>query len=178
MNDDVYALAERLLATGLEAMPARERKVIEKVARRLVISRNINREIDDQLTLGQRLADKVAAIGGSWGFIGGFALFLLLWVAVNVWLLSRPFDPFPFIFLNLMLSMLAAIQAPIIMMSQNRHAQRDRLRAIQDYEVNLKAELEIVALSERVEIIETRILARLEAKLDALASAAGPKPAE
>lgn len=163
MNTEVYRLAERLLSAGLETLPVRERQVIERVAHKLAVSRDINTEIDAQLTFGQRLADRVAKVGGSWAFIIGFALFLLSWGGLNGWLLSRPFDPFPFIFLNLMLSMLAAIQAPVIMMSQNRHAERDRLRAIQDFEVNLKAELEIAALAERVEVLHAELCSRIDA---------------
>jgi uncharacterized membrane protein len=168
MNTEVYALAERLLSAGLDTMPEHDRRVIERVAHKLAVSRNVNREIEEQLTVGQRLADKVASVGGSWSFISSFGAFLALWALLNGWLLTRPFDPFPFIFLNLMLSMLAAIQAPIIMMSQSRQADRDRLRAIQDYEVNLKAELEIAALAQRVDAIELQQLTRIEAKIDSL----------
>ena len=103
-------------------------------------------------SFGERVADRVASFGGSWPFIGLFGAFLVLWVLVNTLLLvNKPLDPYPFIFLNLLLSMLAAIQAPIIMMSQNRHSKRDREMAEHDYEVNLKAEIEILALHDKLE---------------------------
>ena len=105
---------------------------------------DVNERFDSQLTYGERLADRVAEFGGSWGFIIGFGLILVAWIAVNtVALLRQPFDPYPYILLNLVLSCLAAIQAPIIMMSQNRQEAKDRLHAEHDYQVNLKAELEI-----------------------------------
>jgi len=104
------------------------------------------------MTFGQRIADKVATFGGSWTFIISFALFLLLWILINVfWLANRAFDPYPFILLNLILSSLAAIQAPVIMMSQNRQEEKDRDRAKKDYMVNLKSELEIRMLHEKID---------------------------
>ena len=105
------------------------------------IARNMSQEFADQLTFGQRLADRVAAFGGSWTFISLFGAVLFLWIVLNWFLLLRlnsTFDPYPYILLNLVLSMLAAIQAPVILMSQNRQAHRDRLDAEHDYEVNLK----------------------------------------
>lgn len=105
-------------------------------------------------TWQEKMADKVVTFGGSWGFIVSFFMVLLGWMAVNAWLLTRPFDPYPFIFLNLMLSCLAAIQAPIIMMSQNRMEAKDRKRAVEDYHVNLKAEAEIRDLRERLIVME------------------------
>ncbi len=109
-------------------------------------------ESDAERTLGQRLADRIADFGGSWPFISMFGLFLIAWMIVNSFILAtRPFDPFPYILLNLVLSCLAAIQAPIIMMSQNRQEERDRLRAMHDYQVNLKAELEIRHLHQKVD---------------------------
>lgn len=118
--------------------------IFERIARRDAVTRNPTAELQETRTFGERLADRVANFGGSWTFIMLFFAFLLLWAVVNtVVLVSRAFDPYPFIFLNLMLSMLAALQAPIIMMSQNRQAHRDRLAAQNDYEVNLKAEVEI-----------------------------------
>lgn len=109
---------------------------------------------EEKLTVGQRVADKVAAFGGSWGFIISFFSFILIWIALNVFILmNKGFDPYPFILLNLLLSCLAAIQAPIIMMSQNRMEEKDRARAIRDYNVNLKAELEIIQIMEKLEIL-------------------------
>jgi CRP/FNR family cyclic AMP-dependent transcriptional regulator len=118
------------------------------------VTRNANLEEEERLTFGQRVADRVASFGGSWTFISIFAAVLLLWVFINsVILLHHPFDPFPFILLNLFLSMLAAIQAPVIMMSQNRQAQKDRLRNDLDYQIDTKAELEIAHLHKKVDQI-------------------------
>src|SRR5690606_23754192 len=103
-----------------------------------------NRSFDAQLSIGERLADRVAAFGGSWTFIGLFLTAMIVWMAINQ-RLARPFDPFPFILLNLMLSCLAALQAPVIMMSQNRQAAKDRSDARLDYEVNVRAEVQIAA---------------------------------
>jgi uncharacterized membrane protein len=112
----------------------------------------IQEQQEGELTFGQKLADQVASFGGSWFFILSFFSFIIGWIGINVWLLaSRPFDPFPFILLNLILSCVAAIQAPIIMMSQNRQEQKDRQRSEQDYKINLKAELEIKILSEKID---------------------------
>ncbi len=115
------------------------------------VTRNLNEEEEERLTFGQRIADKVAAFGGSWTFIIVFTVILLVWMAINVYLAARAFDPYPFILLNLVLSSLAAFQAPVIMMSQNRQAQKDRLKGDLDYEVNLKAELEVAQLHNKVD---------------------------
>lgn len=152
MENHVTALAQRLLNTGFEEMSERERRVIERIAKRLQVSRNINREYIDNRTFGQRLSDRVAEFGGSWTFIIAFGVFMTCWAVLNSTLLfARPVDPFPYIFLNLILSMVAALQAPVIMMSQNRQAARDRLAASSDYEINLKAELEIMGLHEKID---------------------------
>ena len=117
-----------------------------------ILARNPDDEFDDKLTFGQKLADKVAVFGGSWNFIISFSVFLVAWMVVNsIALLKKPFDPFPFILLNLMLSGIAGLQAPVIMMSQNRQEAKDRLRAEHDYQVNLKAELEIRNLHEKMD---------------------------
>jgi uncharacterized membrane protein len=117
-----------------------------------ILSEKIQEEKEPELTLGQKLADRIAEFGGSWTFIILFFSFILIWVASNIIFVSvYPFDPYPFILLNLILSCLAAIQAPIIMMSQNRQEQKDRLRAEHDYKINLKAELEIKILSEKID---------------------------
>lgn len=118
------------------------------------ITRDTNKEFEQGLTFGQRLSDQVASFGGSWPFLIIFGVILFGWIALNSLMLARhhaAFDPYPYILLNLVLSMLAAIQAPIIMMSQNRHAAKDRLDAAHDYEVNLKAELEILSLHEKID---------------------------
>ena len=159
MNDDVRTLATHLLNQGFDQLSPSEQRVLTRVAKRLHISRDVVQEYDEQLSLGDRLADKVATVGGSWGFIIGFGLFLVIWVTINTAvLMTRAFDPYPFIFLNLILSMLAAIQAPIIMMSQNRHAEKDRVMAQHDYEVNLKAELEIIGLHEKLDELRDKKL--------------------
>lgn len=129
-----------------------DRDVMNAIKNNSVLSENIEDEIEGKLTLGQRLADRIATFGGSWTFIVAFFTFILVWMGINIWLLTtKPFDPFPFILLNLILSCLAAIQAPIIMMSQNRKEQKDRQRGEHDYKINLKAELEIKLLSEKID---------------------------
>jgi uncharacterized membrane protein len=132
--------------------------------------RDVNEVFDQRLTFGDRLADRVAAIGGSWNFIIGFGLFMVVWAILNTLVLTRhPFDPFPFIFLNLMLSMLAALQAPVIMMSQNRQAAKDRLDMRLDYETNLRSEAEIASLHEKIDLL----LAMAGDEIAALREAAG-----
>jgi uncharacterized membrane protein len=129
-----------------------ERSVIESLARHETLAEDVDARFQKKLTVGERLADQIANFGGSWTFILLFAGFILVWVAINtIVLIVRPFDPYPFILLNLFLSCLAAVQAPIIMMSQNRQEARDRLRSENDYRVNLKAELEIRQLHEKLD---------------------------
>lgn len=163
MDHNVKELAEKFLQTGYNDLPVREQRILRRMAKRIVISENVNDRFHEKLTFGQRLADQVAVFGGSWTFIIIFAVVLAAWVLVNTWILPRPaiFDPYPFIFLNLILSMLAAIQAPFIMMSQNRQTSKDRLAAANDYEVNLKAELEIMNLHEKLDDIRMRQLETL-----------------
>jgi CRP/FNR family cyclic AMP-dependent transcriptional regulator len=125
---------------------------------RTQVSRNLNIEAQEHLTLGQRVADRVAAFGGSWPFITFFFMVMVVWIVVNSYLLGeRTFDPYPYILLNLVLSMLAAIQAPVIMMSQNRQAAKDRIQADLDYQVNLKAEMEVAHLHRKVDRIQEAI---------------------
>jgi len=127
-------------------------EVMNAIKNNSILSENIHEKKEGKLTFGQKLADQVASFGGSWFFIISFFSFILGWILLNAWLLGRrPYDPFPFILLNLILSCLAAIQAPIIMMSQNRQEQKDRKRSEQDYKINLKAELEIKILSEKID---------------------------
>jgi uncharacterized membrane protein len=129
-----------------------EQEVVASLREHELLSRNVNVEVDRRLTLGERLADRLASFGGSWTFISIFALTLVVWMVVNAVMLGRrAFDPYPFILLNLVLSCLAAIQAPVIMMSQRRQESRDRLRAENDYRVNLKAELEIRNLHSKID---------------------------
>lgn len=126
--------------------------VINAIKNNSILSENIQDQIDSKTTLGQKIADRVAAFGGSWTFIIAFFTFIVIWMIINIWFLStKPFDPYPFILLNLILSCLAAIQAPIIMMSQNRQEQKDRQRSEHDYKINLKAELEIRLLNEKID---------------------------
>ncbi|WBV60111.1 DUF1003 domain-containing protein [Chryseobacterium camelliae] len=126
--------------------------VIKAIQNNSILSEDIQEELEARLTVGQKLADIVARFGGSWIFIITFFSFILLWIITNIiFLSSQPFDPFPFILLNLLLSCLAAIQAPIIMMSQNRQEQKDRVRGEHDYKINLKAELEIKLLNEKMD---------------------------
>ena len=160
--DDCITLSElnkyrRLYLTSLIKQEKGELAVIdqdvmEAIKNNSILSENIHEDIEIDLSFGQRIADKVAAFGGSWTFIMSFFLFILVWISINIWVLaSKPFDPYPFILLNLILSCLAAIQAPIIMMSQNRLEQKDRKRSEHDYKINLKAELEIKLLSEKID---------------------------
>jgi uncharacterized membrane protein len=129
-----------------------EKKVLSSLTQNETITDKIEGDENQQLTLGQRIADKVATFGGSWTFIISFGVFILVWISVNVfWLLNKGFDPYPFILLNLLLSCLAALQAPVIMMSQNRQEEKDRERAKKDYMINLKSELEIRTLHEKID---------------------------
>jgi uncharacterized membrane protein len=129
-----------------------ELKVVSRFLHGKPVAENINSEFREQLSFGQRLADRVAAIGGSWTFILFFGAVIWVWMFFNAESADR-FDPYPFILLNLVLSCLAALQAPVIMMSQNRQSAKDRLTAQNDYEVNLKAELEIAAMSAKLDAL-------------------------
>ncbi|MCF8422867.1 MAG: DUF1003 domain-containing protein [Bacteroidia bacterium] len=129
-----------------------EKNVIDSISKNQILSENIESDIDDLLTIGEKLADTIALFGGSWIFIMFFFGFIILWIIINILAISSAnFDPYPFILLNLILSCLASIQAPIIMMSQNRKEQKDRKRSENDYKINLKAELEIQLLHEKVD---------------------------
>ena len=154
--------AQRWLGRTAETLSDAERRVLGLFLQRHALVRATAAEVPPP-RLGERLADRVSAFGGSWTFIGLFALVLVAWAALNAAWLRHPFDPYPFIFLNLLLSMLAAIQAPVIMMSQNRQAAKDRASAEGDYAVNLKAELEILALHDKLDALRVdRIEALLE----------------
>ncbi len=153
---------ERVLSEEKGELSQLEQDVIVSLKEHEIIAENLNNTIADESTLGERLADRVASFGGSWTFIMIFGGVLVAWITLNsVALLSKPFDPFPFIFLNLVLSCLAAIQAPVIMMSQNRQEDKDRLRAENDYRVNLKAELEIRHLHAKLDLLLTHQWERL-----------------
>jgi uncharacterized membrane protein len=176
MTNNLQETALRLLKTEYSSLTAREQRVIQAITNRVHVSRSVNREFDEKLTFGQQLADKVAGFGGSWPFIIIFSVVLTAWIVANSLLLLRPFDPFPYILLNLFLSMLAAMQAPIIMMSQNRQVAKDRLDAAQDYEINLKAELEIQELQSRLDALQSIQVEQLRL-LRQLAAEKGDSPA-
>jgi uncharacterized membrane protein len=163
-NHELTGLSSRWLGKAWEQASAAERAVLTQMHRREHIARPPSAAGGDDRNFGERVADGVARFGGSWTFIGTFMAALVLWVVANVWLLrTHPFDPYPFIFLNLLLSMLAALQAPVIMMSQNRHAERDREAAEHDYQVNLKAELEIMALHDKLDQLRVEQLEKIMA---------------
>lgn len=146
------AYVQMLLDEELGEVAQLERSVVERIARHETLSTDTDAAFERERTLGERVADRVANFGGSWTFLGLFAFFLIAWMGLNSLLLATgAFDPFPYILLNLVLSCLAAVQAPVIMMSQNRQEARDRARAQSDYLVNLKAELEIRLLHEKLD---------------------------
>ncbi|MBI5050201.1 MAG: DUF1003 domain-containing protein [Nitrospirae bacterium] len=143
---------ENTMKEELGSLTNLEHEVLESIKEGDLIAENIDETFKQKLTFGQRLADKIGSFGGSWSFILLFMISLFAWISINVYVLvQKPFDPYPFIFLNLILSCLAALQAPIIMMSQNRLEEKDRERSKHDYKVNLKAELEIRMLNEKVD---------------------------
>jgi len=160
MKQTEIELSEKLFRKKYEQLGKHERHVVHHLAARTHIAQNVIQDFAEQMTFGQRMADKVAAFGGSWTFISLFAVVLIIWILLNSFILIRygntTFDPYPYILLNLFLSMLAAIQAPIILMSQNRQAYKDRLSAEHDYEVNLKAELEIMTLHEKIDALRDK----------------------
>ena len=146
------AYVKEVLEDELGELSALDQEVVESLREHEIVSSDIEKQFERKLTFGERLSDHIAEFGGSWKFLISFGLVLLIWIAVNAVLLAtRAFDPFPFILLNLILSCLAAVQAPVIMMSQNRAEARDRLRAENDYKINLKAELEIRHLHEKID---------------------------
>jgi uncharacterized membrane protein len=141
-----------VLSRGKGEVSVLEEQVMRSLKEHELVSTNINAEFDRKLTFGERMADRVATYAGSWRFISIFIAVLLIWICINtIVLIKRPFDPYPFILLNLILSCIAAVQAPVIMMSQNRQEEKDRLRSEHDYRVNLKAELEIRHLHEKMD---------------------------
>jgi uncharacterized membrane protein len=155
-NEDLKVFREKYIHSLLEEEKGElsdiEQQVIDSLREHDLITKNVDTTFDEKLTIGQKLSDKMAVYGGSWRFIISFTVVLIIWISVNSYiLLTKPFDPFPFILLNLVLSCIAAIQAPIIMMSQNRQEAKDRLRAQHDYQINLKAELEIRTLHQKID---------------------------
>ncbi|GAB2543577.1 DUF1003 domain-containing protein [Rufibacter soli] len=146
------AFVEDVLEEEFGQLTELEKEVVSSISQNELLSKNLETEYTEQLSLGERLADKIASFGGSWRFILLFLFFLAFWMTVNVVaFFGQPFDPYPFILLNLILSSIAALQAPVIMMSQNRQEEKDRLRAEHDYQINLKAELEIRQLHEKMD---------------------------
>jgi uncharacterized membrane protein len=161
-SDKAHQLGLTLLEEGgFSKLSSRDQQLVCGIAHRIHTTKDANEAFDAQSTFGERLADRVAEIGGSWRFVMAFGLFLLVWALLNLVILQGQarFDPYPFIFLNLILSMLAAIQAPIIMMAQNRQSDKDRVGARLDYEVNVKAESEVAWLHKRLDRIETLLTA-------------------
>src|SRR2546421_4971045 len=143
---------KEVLEDEIGELSALDNEVIQSLEQHEILSADISKQFEKKLTFGERLSDHIASFGGSWRFIILFGAVLFGWIILNaIFLLNRGFDPYPFILLNLILSCLAAIQAPIIMMSQNRSEARDRMRAENDYKVNLKAELEIRHLHEKID---------------------------
>lgn len=175
-NNHIDSLARRLLGKHSSALEVREIKVLEGIHRGEPTSRDAANVAAEGATFGERLSDRVAAVGGSWRFIITFSLILIAWMILNTDILSMfnmTFDPYPYIFLNLMLSTVAAVQAPIIMMSQNRQSAKDRIAASLDYEVNLRAELEIMRLHEKLDQAILDRLDRILVKMDATPTRAG-----
>ena len=151
---DIYRarFVNEVLKSGIADADSIEAMVAKSIVEQEMVSRNVNEEFEIHASLGLRLADRVASFGGSWTFIIIFMIVLVAWIAINtVVLLKKPFDPYPYILLNLVLSCIAAIQAPVILMSQNRQEEKDRVRADHDYRVNLKAEFEIRSLHEKID---------------------------
>ncbi|PYK94787.1 MAG: hypothetical protein DME36_04265 [Verrucomicrobia bacterium] len=153
---------KEVLEDEIGELSALDQEVIESLEQHEILSSDLSKQFERKLTFGERLSDHIAEFGGSWKFLISFGAVLFIWIAINgVILATRAFDPFPFILLNLILSCLAAVQAPVIMMSQNRAEARDRLRAENDYKVNLKAELEIRHLHEKIDHLLRRQYNRL-----------------
>jgi uncharacterized membrane protein len=158
MNRTIADLAHRMLGRRQEALSSAESRVLASTIEGRTVARDVNTDVSDRQSRGDRVADSI-----------GFVVFLAAWTSANAVLLGREsFDPYPFIFLNLILSMVAALQAPIIMMAQNRQAQRDRIDAAHDYEVNLKAEIEVMALHEKVDELRRKEIALLREEIAVL----------
>jgi uncharacterized membrane protein len=157
-----HLYVQSLLKTEKGELTELELEVINGLKEQEILASNPEADFEATLTVGQRMADRIASFGGSWTFIFAFAIVLIVWMAINSYVLvAHPFDPYPFILLNLVLSTLAAVQAPLIMMSQNRQEARDRLRAMHDYQVNLKAELEIRQLHQKMDHLLSKQWERL-----------------
>lgn len=153
MHHPLNKKLNELLETENKQLQQLNGLVLQSVSEEQLLSGKLSGLDDAPATMANRIADKVASFGGSWTFILSFLLFMLVWIGVNLYLLSKPFDPFPFILLNLLLSTIAALQAPLIMMSQNRKEEKDRQRAVNDYMVNLKAEIEVRNLHQKLDLL-------------------------
>lgn len=160
MDQKIHNTAEKLFRSKYEKLTEQQKHVAHHITERTPISTNVFQDLSTRSTFGQKMADKVASFGGSWTFISIFMGVMITWIFLNSFILIKlvegSFDPYPYILLNLVLSMLAAIQAPIILMSQNRQAYKDRLSAEHDYEVNLKAEFEIIGLHEKMDSLREK----------------------
>jgi uncharacterized membrane protein len=171
MKKNAAELALRWLKRDLNHLTDVEQRVLKSTVERTALSRDPRKKAPADMSLGARMADSIARIGGSWNFIIAFLVFLVIWAVINTLLLgAASFDPYPFIFLNLMLSMLAALQAPVIMMSQNRQAEHDRIDAAHDYEVNLKAEIEIMALHEKLDDLRHQEIVAMREEIKQIAA--------
>jgi len=185
--EDLHRFRREFLKANLTAgqgeLTELQKEVLRSIQENESVVKDLNAEFASKLSFGDRLADKVASFGGSWKFIISFGSVLFCWILLNsIALLRHPFDPFPFILLNLVLSCVAAIQAPVIMMSQNRQEVKDRLRAEQDFRTNLKAELEIRTLHAKVDELIThqwqRLLEIQQLQMDMMEEIIGRRPAE
>lgn len=162
LNHYRTSYVEHVLSAERGELSDLEADVVRSLREQELLSENVNEEFEGDWSIGARMADKIATFGGSWKFLICFAVLMAIWIVINsVVILLRPFDPYPFILLNLMLSCLAAIQAPVIMMSQNRQEAKDRIRSEHDYRVNLKAELEIRHLHAKLDMLLTHQWQRL-----------------
>jgi uncharacterized membrane protein len=175
-NTPPKILAHRIFRDEWAHLLEHERQAIESALQRISLPENLNQTISEKSTFGQRAADAIAAFGGSWRFIILFALVLIIWAVLNTEILgprNAAFDPYPYVFLNLILSMLAALQAPVIMMSQNRQSEHDRLEAELDHQTNVRAELTIRDIDERLSSIQERLdigdrMSQIEQQLNTL----------
>jgi len=160
MNNEIKNQAEGFLGTPYNELDDAEKNVIESIVESESIVENVNEVFHEKLSFGQRLADKISAFGGSWTFIIIFLTILFGWMAINTFYFvspKEPFDPYPFILLNLVLSTIAALQAPIIMMSQNRQTAKDRLDITENYKVSLKTDLEIMRLHQKIDELTSKL---------------------
>src|SRR3546814_748937 len=167
-GEDPHALARELLGREFDELEGDEQRVLIRVAAGTYAGRDADELAQANATWGDRLADRVAAVGGSWGFIGAFGVVLLGWMLINSSALEtlgfHPFDEFPFIFLNLLLSSLAAVQAPIILMSQNRQSKKDRITARHDYGINLRTQIEILRVSRKLDQLAAELKQELRGR--------------